>query len=84
MKLFIKSTGRTTNAFHKLCAACAPHGAMVVKRGRGFDDNDIIQALATDKLIKVRQSGPRGGRRWHATKKGRKALAVAIDATKEK
>ncbi len=69
------STGRLTNAYYLVSAACHHNGVTVTKRQKGFSDFPNLMALVKEGLLETRNRGPRGGRTWHATRKGRRALS---------
>ena len=71
---------RPTNAYFVLNAAKDRDGTTPARRQKGWTDFDIFAALARREWLEDRQTGPRGGRRWHATRKGRYHLAKARHA----
>ena len=73
----ITGTGRYTNAFYLIAAATHRDGATVTERNKGFSNYADLMALVTEGLLEVRDTGPRGGKRWHATRKGRRAVEAA-------
>ena len=74
------STGRYTNAFYLIAAAMHRGGAVVTSRARGFSNFGDLMDLTREGLLETRYCGPRGGRTWHATSKGRRAVATARKA----
>ena len=51
----------------------------VTKRQKGFSDYPQLMELVNEGLLEIRNRGPRGGQTWHATRKGRRAVAKVND-----
>ena len=65
--------GRRTHKYQILCDARAPEGTQETRRNKGYSDYDDITNLIRAGYLEVRYSGPRGGTRYHATRKGKLA-----------
>ncbi len=74
------TTGRLTNAYYLISAARHRNGVTVTKRQKGYSDFPDLMALVGKGLLETRNKGPRGGRTWHATRKGRQALSKCDDS----
>ena len=61
--------GKRTETYHVLHAS-ARGGTKVTRRAGGWSDFHIIEALMRRGWIEPRPTGPRGGRVYHATRKG--------------
>ncbi len=68
-------TGRLTNAYYLIQYACHRNGTTVTKRQKGFSDYPDLMCLVGKGLLEIRHNGPRSGQTWHATRKGRRAIA---------
>ena len=62
---------RETEAAQKLREAADKTGTMEDMRKGGWSNYQVLRRLAVWGLVEVRNSGPRGGRRYHATRAGR-------------
>ncbi len=71
-------TGRLTNAYFLIDTACHRNGVTVTKRQKGFSDYGDLMCLVENGLLETRNKGPRGGMTWHATRKGRRAIAKIV------
>ena len=71
----VTGTGRLTHAYWLVKAAATRAGTTVTKRQKGFSDFGDLMSLTNEGLLEIRFNGPRGGKTWHATNKGRRALA---------
>jgi len=72
----VTGTGRLTNAYWLVKAGATRAGTTVTKRQKGFSDFGDLMSLVHEGLLEIRFTGPRGGKTWHATSKGRRALAT--------
>ena len=75
----LTGTGRLTNAYWLIEWAKSRFGVTVTKRQKGFSDYPQLTELVAEGLLEVRNKGPRGGQTWHATRKGRRAVAKVDD-----
>lgn len=75
--------GRFTHAYHALLAGCDDTGTTVTRYALGFTDFDTMRAFVEHGMMEIRRTGPRGGARYHTTKKGRQALQEARDMMNE-
>lgn len=71
---------KTTNTFYVLHAA-AKGGTTPTRRQKGWSDYDIFITLLKRGWIETRSTGPRGGKTYHATRKGRYHLNRATLAS---
>ncbi len=74
----LTSAGIFTLAYYRISAACASEGIHVTRRAKGFSDYSDLMNLVSEGLLEIRNRGPRGGKTWHATRRGRRAIAKAI------
>jgi len=72
-----KAAPRWTNIGYILGAAASRGGATITRRQKGFSDWDLFAALHRAAWIEPRATGPRGGKTWHATARGRYRLRKA-------
>ena len=79
----LTSTGRLTNAYWLIHWAKARDGVSVTKRQKGFSDYPQLMELVAEGLLENGNKGPRGGATWHATRKGRRAVAKVDDLQSE-
>ena len=75
----ITSTERLTNAYWLINWARSRDGVSVTKRQKGFSDYPQLMELVAEGLLETRNNGPRGGQTWHATRRGRRAVAKVDD-----
>ena len=75
----LTSTGRLTNAYWHIEWAKDRAGVSVTKRQKGCSDYPQLMELVNEGLLEIRNRGPRGGQTWHATRKGRRAVAKVDD-----
>ena len=71
----LTGTGRFTNAYYHISAGAKRAGTTVTRRRGGYSDFNELAGLVSAGLLEVRYTGPRGGQAWHATDKGRRAIA---------
>ena len=72
-----------TEAAYKLMESANREGATVDRRKGGWTNFDVLRRLGMLGLVEARETGPRGGRRYHATRRGRyqlKKLATTQEA----
>ena len=75
----ITGTGRLTNAFYHIKAGGDRCGTACQRRRGGYSDHNELSALVGEGMLEIRYTGPRGGQRWHATSRGRRAVAKALN-----
>ncbi len=72
--------GRYTIAFYLIVAAGSRDGIGVTNRAGNFSNFSDLMDLTREGLLETRYNGPKGGRTWHVTSKGRRAVATARKA----
>ena len=70
--------GRKTNSFYLLQDAKTKGGATVTRRAGGFSDYGLIQNLIRLGWVEPKNTGVRGGIRFHITRRGRYHMAKTI------
>jgi hypothetical protein len=68
--------GHTTDAYNVMHDA-ANGGIAPTRRQGGWSNYHVFKALENRGWLEPRQTGPRGGTSWYATRKGRYHLAKA-------
>lgn len=74
--IFLIHGKRRTKALDYLETA-TKEGVIPPRHGWGWKETDILRDLAEMGFLEARYTGPRGGKRWHATPKGRQAVMDA-------
>ena len=71
--------GKKILAFKNLFDSCDSKGtaAMRLRPNHPSDDYRVLQLLLKQKLVELKNSGPRGGSRYHVTQAGKDALEQA-------
>ena len=71
--------GKPTQACKCLFASCDPKGtvAELTRFHYPSDDHRVLQTLLKHKYVEQKNSGPRGGSRYHVTQAGKDALERA-------
>jgi hypothetical protein len=62
--------GKYTNAYYTLAEAASSEGTRVTERGGRFNNAGDLAEMVHLGWLETRPSGPRGGKRWHATELG--------------
>jgi len=78
--IYLVRGGTTTGNYYRLLEANAKRGkpgAKETRRRGGHTDWKEWQALAEHDLVERRETGPRGGSRWHTTRNGKRWLKKA-------
>lgn len=75
--LLVKGTSYT-RAYLWLRSASEPEGITVEFRNKRHHNNiATLQGMVMRGWLEIKNSGPRGGKRYHATEKGREAIRCA-------
>lgn len=77
--------GKPTKACKNLFASCDPKGTVAERLRSSYpsDDHKVLQILLAYKYVEQKNSGPRGGSRYHITHAGKDALERAEDTMRE-
>ncbi len=71
--------GKKTLAFKKLSDSCDCKGTVALRLRSSYpsDEHRVLQTLLKQKFVEQKNSGPRGGSRYHVTQAGKDALEQA-------
>ena len=79
MKINLLRGSRPTNKFY-IMERCYSTGSTPTRRQKGFSDYNDYLALEKAGWLEKRATGPRGGKTWWPTEKGKYHLAEARKA----
>ena len=76
MNTRLRHNGKLTQRYYALEKAHSAEGARAEggHRTRAIDVFRVLEGLRQDDLVEIRRSGPRGGKRYHATDAGKEVL----------
>jgi hypothetical protein len=74
--------GKPTQACKKLFDSCDSKGTVAERARSNYpsDEHKVLRTLLAHKYVEQKNSGPRGGSRYHVTQAGRDALERAEES----